>query len=142
MKYLVAVDGSKASESAVKYAAALFKNMNGENHITVITVQDNSALKMFKKFTPKGAVDDYLREGADTNLAWSVRFLDKTNVAHDMAIKFGHPSEQILKEAKAGGFDMIIMGTKGRSGWADTVLGSVAQRVAGASKVPVLLIKP
>ena len=142
MKYLVAVDGSKASESAVKYAAALFKNMNGENHITVITVQDNSALKMFKKFTPKGAVDDYLREGADTNLAWSVRFLDKTNVAHDMAIKFGHPSEQILTEAKAGGFDMIIMGTKGRSGWADTVLGSVAQRVAGASKVPVLLIKP
>ena len=142
MKYLVAVDGSKASESAVKYAAALFKNMKGENHITVITVQDNSALKMFKKFTPKGAVDDYLREGADTNLAWSVRFLDKADVAHDMAIKFGHPSEQILKEAKAGGFDMIIMGTKGRSAWADTFMGSVAQRVASASKVPVLLVKP
>jgi nucleotide-binding universal stress UspA family protein len=142
MKYLIAVDGSKASESAVKYAASLFQNMKGENHITVITVQDNSALKMFKKFTPKGAVDDYLREGADTNLAWTVRFLSKANVAHDMSIKFGHPSEQILKEAKAGGFDMIIMGTKGRSGWADTVLGSVAQRVAGASKVPVLLIKP
>ena len=71
-----------------------------------------------------------------------MRFLGKANVSHDMSIKFGHPSEQILKEAKAGGFDMIIMGTKGRSGWADTVLGSVAQRVAGASKVPVLLIKP
>ncbi len=142
MKYLIAVDGSKASESAVKYAASLIQNMKGENHITVITVQDNSALKMFKKFTPKGAVDDYLREGADTNLAWTVRFLGKANVSHDMSIKFGHPSEQILKEAKAGGFDMIIMGTKGRSGWADTVLGSVAQRVAGASKVPVLLIKP
>ena len=142
MKYLIAVDGSKASESAVKYAASLFKSMQGENHITVITVQDNSALKMFKKFTPKGAVDDYLREGADTNLAWAVRFLNKANVAYDMAIKFGHPSEQILKEAKAGAFDMIIMGTKGRSGWADTVLGSVAQRVAGASKVPVLLVKP
>lgn len=142
MKYLIAVDGSKASESAVKYAASLIQNMRGENHITVITVQDNTALKMFKKFTPKGAVDDYLREGADTNLAWTVRFLGKANVSHDMSIKFGHPSEQILKEAKAGGFDMIIMGTKGRSGWADTVLGSVAQRVAGASKVPVLLIKP
>jgi nucleotide-binding universal stress UspA family protein len=37
---------------------------------------------------------------------------------------------------------MIIMGTKGRSGWADTLIGSVAQRVAGASKVPVLLVKP
>ena len=142
MKYLIAVDGSKASESAVKYAAALFKSMKGDNHITVITVQDNSALKMFKKFTPKGAVYDYLREGADTNLAWAIRFLNKANVAHDMAIKLGHPSEQILKEAKAGGFDMIIMGTKGRSAWADTFMGSVAQRVASASKVPVLLVKP
>jgi len=141
MKYLVAVDGSKASESAVKYAAALFKGMKGENHITVLTVQDDSSLKLFKKYSSKGAVDDYLREGADKNLAWAVKFLNKANVAHDMAIQYGHPSEQILKEAKAGAFDMIIMGTKGRSAWADTVMGSVAQRVAGASKKPVLLVK-
>jgi nucleotide-binding universal stress UspA family protein len=140
MKYLIAVDGSKASESAVKYAASLFKNMKGDNHITLITVQDDSSLKLFKKHSAKGVVDDYLREGADTNLAWAVRFLNKANLAHDMAIKFGHPTEQILKEAKAGGFDMIVMGTKGRSGWADTLMGSVAQRVSGASKVPVMLV--
>lgn len=48
MKYLIAVDGSQASESAVKYAATLFKNMKGENHITVMTVQDDSSLKLFK----------------------------------------------------------------------------------------------
>jgi nucleotide-binding universal stress UspA family protein len=36
---------------------------------------------------------------------------------------------------------MIIMGTKGRSSWADTVIGSVAQRVIGSSQTPVLLIK-
>ena len=142
MKYLVAIDGSKASEAAVKYAVALFKNMKGENHITLMTVQDDSSLKLFKKYTPKGAVEDYLRESADTHLAWAIKFLNKANVAHDMAIKFGHPSVQIIKEAKSGGFDMIIMGTKGRSAWADTVLGSVAQRVAGASKVPVLFIQP
>ena len=39
-------------------------------------------------------------------------------------------------------FDMIIMGTKGRSAWGDTLMGSVAHRVACASKVPVLLIQP
>jgi nucleotide-binding universal stress UspA family protein len=58
-----------------------------------------------------------------------------------MAIRYGHPSEQIINEAKAGKFDMIIMGTKGRSSWADTVLGSVAQRVVGNSKTPVVLVK-
>lgn len=141
MKFLIAVDGSKASQAAVKYTVSLFKNTKGENHITLLTVQDDSALKLFKKYTQKGAVDDYLREGADTHLAWAIRFLNKANVAHDMAIKFGHPSAQILKEAKAGGFDMIIMGTKGRSSWADTFMGSVAQRVVGTSKIPVVLVK-
>ena len=141
MKLLVATDGSKASEGAIKYAARLFKSLSAENHITLITVQDDSSLRLFKKHTPKGAVEDYLREGADKNLAWAVRYLNKVKLPHDMAIRYGHPSEQIIKEAKAGKFDMIIMGTKGRSSWADTVLGSVAQRVAANSKTPVVLVK-
>jgi len=119
MKLLVATDGSKASEGAVKYAARLFKSFSANSHITVITVQDDSSLRLFKKHTPKGAVEDYLREGADKNLAWAVKYLNKIKLPHDMAIRYGHPSEQIIKEAKAGKFDMIIMGTKGRSSWAD-----------------------
>jgi nucleotide-binding universal stress UspA family protein len=141
MKLLIATDGSKASQGAVKYAARLFKNLSLENHITLLTVQDDSALRLFKKHTPKGSVEDYLRESADKNLAWSVKYLNKTKLPHDMAIRYGHPSEQIIKEAKAGSFDMIVMGTKGRSSWADTLLGSVAQRVVGNSKIPVVLVK-
>ena len=141
MKILIAVDGSKASVGAVKYAARLYKSMKAECHLTLITVQDDSSLRLFKKYTPKGTVDDYLREGADKNLAWAIKYLNKTGLAHDMVIKFGHPAEQIIKESKSGTFDMIVMGTKGRSTWSDTLLGSVAQRVSGLSKIPVLLIK-
>ena len=141
MKLLVATDGSKASEGAIKYAARLFKSLSAENHITLITVQDDSSLRLFKKLTPKGAVEDYLRENADKNLAWAIKYLNKVKLPHDMAIRYGHPSEQIIKEAKAGKFDMIIMGTKGRSSWADTVIGSVAQRVVVNSKTPVVLVK-
>ena len=78
MKYLIAVDGSKASQAAVKYTVSLFKNTKGENHITLLTVQDDTALKLFKKYTQKGAVDDYLREGADSHLTWAIRFLNKS----------------------------------------------------------------
>ena len=141
MKLLVATDGSKASEGAVKYAARLFTSIGKESHITLITVQDDSSLRLFKKYTQKGSVEDYLREGADKNLEWAVKYLNKTKLPHDMAIRYGHPSEQIIKEAQAGKFDLIIMGTKGRSSWADTVIGSVAQRVVGTSKTPVLLVK-
>ena len=82
MKILIAVDGSKASVAAVKYAARLYKNMKADSHITLITVQDDSSLRLFKKYTPKGTVDDYLREGADKNLAWSIKYLNKTGLAH------------------------------------------------------------
>lgn len=141
MKFLIAVDGSKASQAAVKYTVSLFKTRRVR--ITSRSLPSKTTQRSnFSKVHAKGAVDDYLREGADTHLAWAIRFLNKANVAHDMAIKFGHPSAQILKEAKAGGFDMIIMGTKGRSAWGDTLMGSVAHRVASASKVPVLLIQP
>lgn len=141
MKLLVALDGSKASEGAVKYAARLFNSLNTESHITLITVLDDSSLRLFKKHTPKGAVEDYLREMADNNLAWAIKYLNKTKLPHDMSIRYGHPSEQIMKEAQSGKFDMIIMGTKGRSSWADTVIGSVAQRVVATSKIPVVLVK-
>jgi len=141
MKLLIAVDGSKASEGAVKYAAQLFKALTDPSHITLITVQDDSALRLFKKYTPQGSVEDYLRENADKNLAWAAKYLNKLNLAHDMSIKFGHPAEQIIKESKSGSFDMIVMGTKGRSSWANTVIGSVAQRVVATSQVPVVLVK-
>jgi nucleotide-binding universal stress UspA family protein len=37
--------------------------------------------------------------------------------------------------------DLIVMGTKGRSGFLDILMGSVAQRISGSAKQPVLLIK-
>ena len=67
--------------------------------------------------------------------------LDKAEVAHDMIIKTGHVAEEIMRAAKVGKFDLIVLGAKGRSGFGDLLLGSVSQRVASASKLPVTLIK-
>ena len=69
------------------------------------------------------------------------KLLDKANLPHDMVIKVGHVVEQILGTATAGKFDMVVMGSKGRSGLSDLVLGSVAQRVCALAKQPVVLVK-
>ncbi|MEI8402894.1 MAG: universal stress protein, partial [Alcaligenaceae bacterium] len=37
--------------------------------------------------------------------------------------------------------DLIVMGAKGRSGFVDILMGSVAQRVTSSAKQPVLLVK-
>ncbi|HTJ95958.1 MAG TPA: universal stress protein, partial [Rhodocyclaceae bacterium] len=63
------------------------------------------------------------------------------NIKHNQAILIGHISEEIVKFAASGKFDLIVMGSKGRSGLADLLMGSVAQRVLATAKQPVLLVK-
>jgi nucleotide-binding universal stress UspA family protein len=141
MKILVAVDGSPSSLRATEFAAQLAAALRSKSKVTLVSVHDDTAFKHIKKFTPKGTLADYLRELSDKDLSEARKLLDKAEVAHDMIIKTGHVAEEIMQAAKVGKFDLIVLGAKGRSSFGDLLLGSVSQRVASASKVPVTLIK-
>ncbi len=141
MKILVAVDGSSSSLRATEFAAQLAAALRSKSKVTLISVHDDTAFKHIKKFTPKGTLADYLRELSDKDLSEAHKLLDKAEVAHDMIIKTGHVAEEIIQAAKVGKFDLIVLGAKGRSSFGDLLLGSVSQRVASASKLPVTLIK-
>jgi len=140
MKILVAVDGSKPSLNAVKYAAKLSANLRSNDVITLITVHDDQGLRHAQKFVGKSQVQDYLRELSDKELKSSLALLVKAGIKHNTIIQTGHVAEVIVKAADKG-FDMVVMGAKGRSGIADFLIGSVAQRVLATSKKPVLLVK-
>jgi nucleotide-binding universal stress UspA family protein len=141
MKILVAVDGSPSSLRATEFAAQLAAALRTKSKVTLVSVHDDTGFKHIKKFTPKGTLADYLRELSDKDLSEAHKLLDKAEVAHDMIIKTGHVAEEIIQAAKVGKFDLIVLGAKGRSSFGDLLLGSVSQRVASASKVPVTLIK-
>lgn len=56
---------------------------------------------------------------------------------------FGVPWHAIVEESrKDPTYDVIVMGTHGRSGIKHVLLGSVAERVARHANCPVLLIRP
>ena len=141
MKLLVAVDGSKSSLSAARYAAKLASSMRGHNHITLLSVHDDSALKLFKSYVPKGVIGDFLRELSEKDLALSRKALDKAGIAHDMAIRYGDITAQILEEIQSSGCDMIVLGSKGRGTVKNLLVGSVAQKVLANASVPVLLVR-
>lgn len=140
MKILVAVDGSKPSLNAVKYAAKLSANMRSHDVITLITVHDDQGLRLAKKYVGSDAVQDYLREMSDKELKAALAVLVKAGVKHNTLIQTGHVAETIANAANKG-FDLIVMGSKGRAGIMDLLIGSVAQRVLATCKKPVLLIK-
>jgi len=58
-----------------------------------------------------------------------------------MIIRTGHVATEIVDAAERGKFDLLLLGSKGRSALKDLLMGSVAKRVAELSKVPVLLVK-
>lgn len=140
MKILVAVDGSKASLNAVKYAAKLSLNMRSNDVITLITVHDDQGLSVAKKYVGSAVVQDYLRELSDKQLKSSLTVLVKAGIKHNTIIQTGHVAETISKVANKG-FDLVVLGAKGRSGIADLLIGSVAQRILATCKKPVTLIK-
>ena len=55
-------------------------------------------------------------------------------------IEAGNPAEKILEYTESRGVDHIVMGSRGRSGMAETLLGSVAKNVVKRSAVPVTIV--
>ena len=86
-------------------------------------------------------MDDYLREVSEKELKAAQKVLDTARVKHNMAIKRGHVADEIMALANKDRVDLIVLGAKGRSGFVDTLMGSVAQRVSSSAKQPVLLVK-
>ena len=141
MKILLPVDGSIASIKAVKYAAKLAKNSRSKTSITLLNIHEKAIFNLAKKVVSKEDIDDYLRELSEKDLKSAQKVLDMAGIKHSMVIGQGHPSEEIIKLANKEKMDLIVMGVKGRNGFLDVLIGSVAQRVSSVAKQPVLLVK-
>ena len=86
------------------------------------------------------ALDVAARDQLD-RLRDELRRADET-IAIDTRAVLGIAHEEIVAEARRGGYDLVVMGTHGRTGWRHLVLGSVAERVVRLSPVAVLTVHP
>lgn len=140
MKILVPVDGSKSALNAVKYAAKLSSNMRSADSITLMTVHDDHSLRHAKQLVGNAVVEDYLREISDKELKSALSVMKKSGIKYNTIMQTGPVASTISNVANKG-YDMVVMGTKGRTALADLLIGSVAQRVVATCKKPVVLVK-
>ena len=140
---LVAIDESPISYAAAEHALDIAKLFGGKvTLISVIAVDPFSGVD-FYKVAP--AVTDYFMQ-AEQNALDRLNDLKQTftRLGIDLDIRIMHglsPSEGILQTSKELPIDLIVMGSHGRKGFQKLVLGSVAQKVLGASEIPVLIVK-
>jgi nucleotide-binding universal stress UspA family protein len=141
MKILVAIDGSKNSLRALKYAIRLSGKMSEPSDLLLVNAHDDVALRGASQFVGKDVVKGYLDDLSRTELADAIQAAEKAKVRFETKMLRGQIAQSIAKAAADGGCDLIVLGSKGRSAIKDLLIGSVAQRVAALSEVPVTLVR-
>ena len=141
-RILVPIDGSESSFQAAKYAVRFAKIANAE--IIFMHAVVNPPYMDYK--TPGNVIVHYIEEAKRHAQMW---FVDLGNFAEKEGVKFSSESildiasaaDSIVNYAEGKKVDLIVMGTKGRTGLKRFLLGSVAAGVVAHASCSVLVVK-
>jgi nucleotide-binding universal stress UspA family protein len=144
-RILVAVDGSDISMNAADYAITLAKNNNNEAEIFVINVIDLPPIfKMLPSETRKQLIRIGRQQASqifDTVAEMAKRQGVMMKINTEMVETSVSAADEIIRYAEEKGVDLILVGTKGRSGMSKALLGSVASKVVTYSPCSVLVVR-
>jgi len=76
------------------------------------------------------------------NLVRKADGLAKKGLSVQAYVLVGNPAEEIINFAKEQAVDLIIMGSRGKSGFNQWDMGNVADKVIRRTDIPVVLVKP
>lgn len=152
-KILVPLDGSKHSSKALEIAIRIAKKFDGK--ITLIHVYSvgvrpvvmHEPTTLTPSWVPVMAPAEFSRvveasrkAGANI-LADGEKRVEAEGIHVETLLKEGHTVQEILKTAREGEFDLIIMGARGISRIREILLGSVSDGVIRNAPCPVLVTK-
>jgi len=137
LRILLATDGSQGSATAEAYACALAQSWGAS--LTVMSV-----LEFPPGMNPDYAVnrlylDELMRE-ATTRLVDLKTRAAGLGISVQSRIATGIPSEEVLAVARAEAADLVVVGTRGKTGLEHVLLGSTAERIIRMAPCPVLTV--
>jgi nucleotide-binding universal stress UspA family protein len=140
-KILVAVDGSKPALDALDIALTIAGNCKA-TEVQLVHVAHSATA--FNLIGDGGVVfDEAIAKAGQQALNAAEKKAKEKKGAFNVSTKLlhGNPGNEIVKLAKTGKFDLIVVGNRGLSGVTGYVLGNVATNVVNNATVPVLVIK-
>lgn len=141
---LVPVDFSECSRRALKYASSIATQYGATLDVlhawSVPQFMPPDTLAVAGSQTVK--LIELIQGNAETELQ---RFAEEAAQAgvtiRRLRAEPGMAAQVILNALKDGDYDLVVMGTQGRSGLSHVLLGSVAERVVRHSPCPVLTVR-
>ncbi len=151
-KILVPVDNSANSRYALEAAIQLAKNFSGKitlihvysSVFPVMAVGEPSTLSPGVPVSPPPRFPRYAelaQKNGEELLADLKRQVEKEKLEVDTILEKGHSVQEIIRAAKQGNFDLIVMGARGVSHIREMLLGSVTDGVIHHADCPVLVIR-
>jgi nucleotide-binding universal stress UspA family protein len=134
-----AVDGSEHAARALGYATAIAQRDGAELHLAHV----REKLLAGKVAGQDARLDEEqidARIGSQMN-ALGAQYAIKP-MLHVAAGTTGNAAQQIAEVADEVAADLIVIGTRGHSGLAGVILGSVTQRLLHIAHCPVLVVPP
>lgn len=143
-RILVPTDFSDGADKAIDLAVSMAKMSGGKVTLLHIGVTPEiyatwgltgSMLNTVSELSQRLAEEqqEILQKKADEHLPEAYR--------GPVALRAGYPPEQILSVLESGEYDLVVMGTHGRTGLDRVLIGSVAERVIRRSPIPVLVAR-
>ena len=136
------VDFSEPARAALKAAADLAVTFGAEltlfhaYQLPGYTLPEGSVVA-----SPKMLQD--LADQAEAHLSQWKRLAEGMGAPRVSTAKaVGEPALEVVEFARAGGFDLLVVGTHGRTGLRHALLGSTAERVVRRAGCPVLTVHP
>jgi nucleotide-binding universal stress UspA family protein len=141
-RILVPVDFSTHSERAVRYAATLAGRVGASVELLHV-VEDFFSIPAYSEVFVPNMPD--LVQTMVNDAAQRLDLLKEGMFPHGADVTtyvfVGRPSAAIVDYAGTGGFDLIVMGTHGRTGLTHLLMGSVAERVVRMAPCAVLTLR-
>ncbi|MGQ9896327.1 MAG: universal stress protein [Acidobacteriota bacterium] len=144
-KILLATDGSDTALKAARAAGELAVKTNGTITILFVMEPFNEmayiSLPGYELGIDPEKVAHFQQESANAVLERTSEILKPLGVPFVTRYEIGTPSVTIVSVAESEGFELIVLGSRGRGPVVSFLLGSVCDRVMHRAHCPVLVIK-
>lgn len=135
-KILAGYDGSDSSKRALDFALALAAKFGSELHILGVSRPPDFGTEVETEAIIEQSQRHFGRimQPVKAKLAAS-------SVTAKFELAVGHPAERIVRYAEAHGIDHIVLGHRGRTTFANLLVGSVARQVVAHAPCAVTVVR-
>jgi len=136
---VVGIDGSEGAAAALAWAVEHAPLLDAEV-VVVHSMDVTLAMPPPTVAAPPFVVDDELRAGMRDALHEWCAPLREAGVPYRAELYEGNAVGAITKIAEEVDADLLVVGRRGRGGFSELVLGSVAHSLSHHAKVPVVIV--